>query len=75
MEFAGSKLKSRPTVISMIQAKKDLSSGANANLVQVVSKPMERKSIEGILVVKEFLDVFANDLLRLRLPTEWTQLN
>lgn len=62
MKFVGSKLKSRPTVISGIQAKKDLASGADAYLVQVVSNPPMRKSVAGIPVIEEFSDVFVDDL-------------
>ncbi|KAF5442019.1 hypothetical protein F2P56_036966 [Juglans regia] len=62
MEFAGGRLTSRSTVISAIQAKKDLASGADAYLVQVVSDPSETKSIAGILVAEEFSYAFAVDL-------------
>ncbi|KAF5470108.1 hypothetical protein F2P56_010648 [Juglans regia] len=63
MKFVKSNLKSRPTIISAIQAKKDVASGADAYLVQVVSKPSEKKSVAGIPVVEEFSDVFVDDLL------------
>lgn len=58
MEFVGSKLKLKLSVISMIQAEKDLASGVDVYLVHVVTKPIERKSVMRILIVEEFLDVF-----------------
>ncbi|XP_040995990.1 uncharacterized protein LOC121242155 [Juglans microcarpa x Juglans regia] len=42
-------------------AKKDLASGVDTYLVQVVSKLVERKSVVGIPVIKEFSDVFEDD--------------
>ncbi|XP_035542910.1 uncharacterized protein LOC118345683 [Juglans regia] len=62
LEFVGSKLKARPSVISAVQAKKDIACGADAFLVQVVSTPSEKKSLADIPVVEEFPDVFVDEL-------------
>lgn len=70
MDFVGSKLKARLTTISAIQANRDLASGVEAYLVQVATKSIERKSVMGIPIVKEFSGVFANDLPRLPLVRE-----
>ncbi|KAF5468833.1 hypothetical protein F2P56_012950 [Juglans regia] len=66
LEFVGSKLKARPSIISAIQAKRDIACGADAFLVQVVSTPSEKKSLADILVVEEFPDVFVDELSGLR---------
>lgn len=63
MEFFGSTLTARPMIISAIQKNKDLSCGAEAYLLQVVSKNFENNSVEDI--VREFLDLFVDDLSRL----------
>ena len=62
VEFAGSKLKAKPTIISAIQARRDIARGADAFLVQVESTPSEKKSLVDIPVVGEFPDVFVDDL-------------
>ncbi|XP_035540235.1 uncharacterized protein LOC118344217 [Juglans regia] len=62
LEFAGSKVKSKPTVISAIQASRDLASGADAFLVQVMSVLSEKKFLAKIPIVEEFSDVFVDDL-------------
>ncbi|KAF5477291.1 hypothetical protein F2P56_003941, partial [Juglans regia] len=62
LEFVGSKLKARPSIISAIQAKRDIACGADAFLVQVVSTPSEKKSLVDIPVVEEFPDVFVDEL-------------
>ncbi|XP_018855499.2 uncharacterized protein K02A2.6-like, partial [Juglans regia] len=62
LEFVGSKLKARPSVISAVQAKKDIACGADAFLAQVASTPSEKKSLADIPVVEEFPDVFVDEL-------------
>ncbi|XP_041017941.1 uncharacterized protein LOC121260164 [Juglans microcarpa x Juglans regia] len=62
LELAGSKIKVKPTVISAIQASRDLANGADAFLIQVVSVLSEKKSLADIPIVKEFSDVFVDDL-------------
>ncbi|XP_040987656.1 uncharacterized protein LOC121235372 [Juglans microcarpa x Juglans regia] len=62
LEFAGSKIKVKPAVISAIQASRDLANGADAFLVQVVSALSEKKSLADIPIVKEFSNVFVDDL-------------
>ncbi|XP_040998156.1 uncharacterized protein LOC121244199 [Juglans microcarpa x Juglans regia] len=62
LEFAGSKIKAKPAVISAIQASRDLANGADAYLVHVVSALSERKSVADIPIVMEFSDVFVDDL-------------
>ncbi|XP_035549700.1 uncharacterized protein K02A2.6-like, partial [Juglans regia] len=62
LEFVGSKLKARPSIISAVQAKRDIACGADAFLVQVVSTPSEKKSLADIPVVEEFPDVFVDEL-------------
>ncbi|XP_035539657.1 uncharacterized protein K02A2.6-like [Juglans regia] len=62
LEFVGSKLKARPSIISAIQAMRDIACGADAFLLQVVSTPSEKKSLADIPVVEEFPDVFVDEL-------------
>ncbi|XP_035545519.1 uncharacterized protein LOC118348279 [Juglans regia] len=62
LEFVGSKLRARPSIISAVQAKRDIACGADAFLVQVVSTPSEKKSLANIPVVEEFPDVFVDEL-------------
>ncbi|XP_041016255.1 uncharacterized protein LOC121258783 [Juglans microcarpa x Juglans regia] len=62
LEFAESKIKAKPAVISAIQASRDLANGADAFLVHVMSVISEKKSLADILIVREFSDVFVDDL-------------
>ncbi|XP_042942798.1 uncharacterized protein LOC122276984 [Carya illinoinensis] len=66
LEFVGSKLKARLVVIYAIQAKKDLASGADAFLVQVVPTPSMKKSVTDIPVVEEFPNMFVDGLPHVR---------
>ncbi|XP_041017964.1 uncharacterized protein LOC121260188 [Juglans microcarpa x Juglans regia] len=62
LEFAGSKIKAKPAIISAIQASRDLANGADAYLVHVVTALSEKKSLADIPIVKEFSDEFVDDL-------------
>ncbi|XP_041021291.1 uncharacterized protein K02A2.6-like [Juglans microcarpa x Juglans regia] len=62
LEFAGRKIKAKPAVISAIQASRDLANGADAFLVHVVSTFSKKKSLADISIVREFSDVFVDDL-------------
>lgn len=70
MGFVGSRLRILPKMISELQAKRDLASGAEAFLVQMVTRPTKKKSLGGIPVIEEFLEVFANNFLGLTLIRE-----
>nr|GFC13187.1 putative reverse transcriptase domain-containing protein [Tanacetum cinerariifolium] len=58
----GDRSKTRLNLISCIKTKRYMSQGCQIFMIQVVEKKLDEKRLEDIPVVKEFLDIFPEDL-------------
>ncbi|KAI3746397.1 hypothetical protein L6452_08829 [Arctium lappa] len=61
----GERWKGEVAIISMVKARKCLSKGSSSFLVYVIDAKLKKKRLEDVKVVKEFPDVFPDDLLGL----------
>ena len=67
MRFEGDRRVLSTCVISALEAKRLLHNGCKAYLAYVVDKSFSKVTLDSVLVVQEFLDVFLEDLLCLPL--------
>ncbi|GKB06032.1 zinc finger, CCHC-type, retrotransposon gag domain protein [Tanacetum coccineum] len=58
----GDKRKGEFKLCSMMKARKSLSCGCQAYMAHVIDTNFEKKSVEDVPIVNEFLDVFSEDL-------------
>ncbi|XP_040992676.1 uncharacterized protein LOC121239487 [Juglans microcarpa x Juglans regia] len=68
--FTGSKVRLHPPIISVIQVGKLLRDGCQGFLAYVVEAPKEELKLEKIPVVREYLEIFPEDLPRFPLERE-----
>ena len=70
LEFEGDRRILPTCVISTLKAKRLLHNGCEAYLAHVIDKSSFEITLDSVLVVREFLDVFSKDLLGLPLDRE-----
>ena len=69
-QFKGSRMHALPRVISALQAKRLLWKGCQGNLAHVMDTRKEVLKLDDIPVVREFPDVFPEDLLGIPIDRE-----